>query len=316
MEIATSRTVVRTLGTIGWEANTMKTLQLPRNFAYDHILLRLTADISIITAAATAFVEGAFKLIKRIEIVANGSITVKSLDAASLAKLNQYLTGVANAQSAVPTAIGDNQSHNAALKIDFAIDRSVSSFDTLLNSMEYSTLDIRITWGDKDSMYSTSTNVTINSASLELTSKECKFERGGSMNKVSTHEIDITATSDALQYRFPVGNKYRGVLVKAEVDGNPSNDVITEIEFKSGTDVFVKASYDSLRDYNKMAYEQESVPDGYVFIDFAEDGLILTQSIDTQGMSDFTGSFKVIKGAGVHTLTLIPIEIIPLQRVA
>jgi hypothetical protein len=305
------RNLVRRIGSIAYSANEVRSLDLPRSYAYSEIFLRLVADITIITADATAFLEGAFKLIKRIEIVADGTMTIKSIEGTALAQLNHILSGVANSQSAVPESVAANVAMNSFLTVDFAMPRAVSPIDTLLNSFSFGTLELKITFGDESDMYSAlSANVTINSASVEVHSRESLINKGGMINKVFTIEREVTATSAELQISLPYGNQFRGYLIRSEVDGDPVDTVINEVSIKNGTDVFRKMKFSTLQDMNKVDYELESAPTGYGFIDFSPDGY-LTEALDTKGMTDLLMSFDVTKVAGTNKILIVPIELIP-----
>ncbi|MBI5970573.1 MAG: hypothetical protein HY884_05410 [Deltaproteobacteria bacterium] len=304
------RNTARRVGTIVYKQNEAVSFELPRNFPIRGILLRMAADITIITAAATAYAQGAVKLIKRIEIIANGRDTLKSIDGPGLAELNRQMNGTVNPLGAVPTAVGANQLMAALLKIDFEMPRSVSPSDANLNSYLFSTLELKITFGAPSDMYSAnSANVTINSAPITVTLLESEGNAGSIVHKVGSTEKEVTATSTDFQIALPVGNKFRGFLIRAEVDGNPNDSVINKIELRSGTTVFHKWDFTSLKDCNKIDYELESSPTGYVFIDFCPDGF-MGEALATAGFSDLTLSFDVTKQTGINKITVYPVELI------
>jgi len=264
-----------------------------------------------VTAAATAYNEGENKLIKRIEIVANGRDTIKSIDGPALNRLNQILMGSANEASAVPTAVGSSQAMNSTVVLDFAMPRAIKPIDTLLNAFKFSTLELRITWGSEKDVYSAnSANVTIDSASISVHSIESIGNQGGMINKAFTAEKEVTATSSEFQFALPVGNMYRGMLIHSEVDGNPNNSVINSLELRSGTDVHRKWDWPALQDHNKIEYALESMPSGYAFVDFAPDGY-LSEALATAQMSNLDFIFNVTKQTGTNKIRVYPVELIP-----
>lgn len=305
----------RKLGSIAWAENEVKSFDLPRNYAYQKILLRLTGDISIVTAAATAYTEAAWKLIKRLEIVGNGKDVIWYIDGPALARYGHLFRGVVSA-SAVPTAVAANQAMNSFMVLDFAMLRSIKPIDTLLNAFQYSTLELRITWGAKSDMYSANAaNVTINSGTLKLQSLESIGNAGGMIAKVFTIEKEVTATSTDFQLTIPVRNAYRGFLIRAEVDGNPNDSVINSLEIKSGADTFVQTDWNVLRDDNKLDMDLETMPTGYAFIDFCPDGY-LSEALATQGMANLDIYFNVTKQTGTNKITVYPVELMVPSKAA
>jgi len=305
-----ARNLKRRLGAITYAKNEVKSFDLPRNYAYSRLYMRLVLDISIVTAAATAYVQGAFKLIKRLEVVANGKDTIWSIDGTALSELTHILSGVSNAASAVPTGTGANQAMNSFVYIPFAMLRAVKPIDTLLNAFKYETLELRVTWGSETDMYSANAaNVTVNSGNLTLHSFESIGNQGGMINKMFSIEKEVSSSTSEFQMPLPSGNKYRGFLVRAEVDGDPNNSIINSIELKNGTDVFRKVDWLSLRDINKTDYELESVTTGYAFLDFTPDGY-LTESLDSHGMSDLSFYFDVTKQTGINKIAIFPVELL------
>lgn len=137
----------RRLGTISYEKNGIKSFDLPRNYAYRKILLKLNATVSIVTAATTSYTEAAWKLIRKIEVIAGGKDAIVTIDGPALARMAHFFNGVVPVSSTVPTAVGASQSFEAFLPIDFESIRSVKPIDTLLNAfmLKNSTLELKIT---------------------------------------------------------------------------------------------------------------------------------------------------------------------------
>lgn len=299
----------RRLGSLAFIANDMKTLDLPRNYAYDHLKLRLTADITIITAATTAFADGPWKLIKRLEVVANGKDVIMYIDGPALARYAQLMMGVTSA-SAVPTAVAANQAMNSYLKLPFAMFRSVKPIDTLLNAFQHTTLELRVTWGAASDVYKTnSANATINTATLKVTARESIGNQGGMTAKLFTIEKEVTTTSREFTINIPTRNAYRGFLIRAEVDGDVNESVINSLEIKSGADVFHSEDWLTLRDSNKIELDIETMPTGYAFVDFCPDGY-LSEAINAAALQSLDIVMDVTKQAGVNKITIVPVELV------
>lgn len=306
-------TLVRKLGTIDWTENKLKSLEngMPRNYEYYRLWLRLSADITIVTGATTAYIEAFWKLLKRVEIIANGNTVIKSLDGAALGRLAQFLHEKLPNYSAVPTGVAANQTFNASLPIDFAMPRSVKPVDTLLNAPLFSSLDLNILWGSKSDLYSADgANATINSANIEVESLEETSAEvfGGMVHKVHTLEKEVTASTTKFEIPLTGVTRYRGFLIYADDDGDPSDSIINSIQLKDGANIFRDTDWKNLQDANYSDHKLSAVPTGWAFLDMCPDGM-LTQALDSRGMNDLKLIFDVTKQAGTNKIRVYPVEL-------
>lgn len=306
-------TLTRKLGVIDFVSNKLKSLEngLPRNYEYYRLMLRLTADITIAAGGATAYTEAFWKLLKRVEVVANGNIVIKSFDGPAIGRLAQFFHEKLPNYSAVPTAEGANQTFAALLPIDFAMPRSIKPVDTLLNGPLFSSLDLNILWGSETDMYSANADkATINSAEVEVESLEEVSAQvfGGLVHKVHTLEKEVTASTSKFEIPLNGVTKYRGFLIHSEVDGNPNNSVINSIQLKDGGNIMRDNDWANLQDANYSDHKLAAVPTGYAFIDMCPDGM-LTQSLDSAGMNDLKLLFDVSKQGGTNKIRVYPIEL-------
>lgn len=306
-------TLVRKLGTIDYVANKLKSLEngLPRNYEYYRLWLRLSVDITIITAVTTAYTEAFWKLLKRVEVIANGNVVIKSIDGPALGRMAQFLGESLPNYSAVPTAVAANQTFTAMLPIDFAMPRAVKPVDTLLNSPLFSSLDLNVLWGSTSDLYSAAAaNATINSASLKIHSLEEVSAQvyGGLIHKVHTLEKEVTASTTEFTIPLNGVTRYRGFLINADVDGNPNGSVINSIQLKDGQNIMRQIDFADLQDMNKDDFKLSSIPTGWAFIDLCPDGM-MTQALDSAGMNDLKLLFSVTKQAGTNKIRVYPVEL-------
>lgn len=310
----------RRLGSIDYSANGVKSMDLPRATLYQYLGLRLSGLVTIITANATAWADAPFSLIRRIEVVADGKDTIKSIDGETLALFMRIFGGTAMSASAMPTVVGASQAFNAYLTLPFEMPRAVRPIDTLLNSKRLSTLELRITWGDVTSAYSANSgNATFASVALDVELFESfGIESDFAVFKQLLISKDVTSVTADMQVLLPVGNLYRGFLIRAvnygaspaNVDpGTGSNAIINNIQLKSGTEVYVNRKGLSLQDDNKRQYGQESWPAGCYVLDFSPDGL-LTESLDARPLSSLEMVFDVSNPATSNKIKVYPLEVI------
>ncbi len=311
----------RRIGSVDFGLNAVKTLDLPRALLNHYLSLRLTGQVDIATAVATAWGDAPWSLIRRVEVVADGKDTIKSIPGEFLRRFNRVFYGTDPSASAMPTAIAPNQAFNAHIILPFEMPRSVRPIDTLLDTGRLATLQLAITWGDGNSVYSTTpANITLHDTSLEVSALEAFgiTSRFAIFKQLSLTK-DLTAATTEFQIILPVGNLYRALIVDArnygaapaDVDpGTGSNAIINNLQLKSGTEVFYNKRANETQDDNKRLYGVENWPAGLHIIEFAQDGL-LTEALDARGLSSLEMILDVANPATLNKVKVYPMEMIP-----
>lgn len=323
--------------TVDYNANGRATETLARGMVYRELYLRLTGQPTVTAVnntAANTLRGDEWAVIDRIELIANGSDVIKSIDGNALWWLNLFLYGV---PPRVTPTIGDgataNPSFDTTLILPLWMPRAIRPLDTALDSRELSSLELAVTWGDHTSINASATAFTTDPA-LEIYS----LESFGVTGPFSTWRIfpiasTISATSTRHQITLPVGKMYRGFLINT-VDGVlDQSDILNNLRVISGTTVFLDlhAQDDILqqipmlrsgiqRGYSGAAYDDyrqgnNNDVDGWYWVDLVTDGF-LTEAIDTLGFSEFLIEADVTVGAGTTVMTVYPMEIAPVRGVA
>jgi len=312
----------RLINTIPFANNSRQSMDLPRDLLYHHLGIRLKGEVDIVTAVTTAWADAPWSLIRRIEIVADGKDTIKSIEGEFLRNFNRIFYGTDPAASAMPTAVAANQPFNAFMHLPFEMPRSVRPIDTLLDSRRLSTFQMVVTWGDSNSVYSANpANATITPAdtTLEVSAMQ-SFGLDGpfAAHKQLNISKDVTQVDPNFQIILPVGNLFRAFLVTARnygvapanvEPGTGSNVVIQKLTLRSGTEVFFNKNSFETQDDNKRLYGIENWPAGWYVIEFAPDGL-LTESLNTSGFSSLDLLLDVLNPATTNRIKVYPIEVI------
>jgi len=314
----------RYLGSITYAANATRTLEIPRNYALVALDLELVVSLTRTLATAGDCKDCApAQLVRNITIKANGSDTIKSIDMETLHRHNELTYGVrphidaevlkgflAQAQAVCPRIMA---------RIPFAMPRAIKEVDTLLDTAALSSLDLIVTFGTgadiMNALYNVDGAVTIVEARLDVTAIEYLGVPAGSKFMLYNQwvkESQVTAATTRHQIKLPVGNIYRGLLIKTISDDNQVNTILpyslaamNEIVLKSGTEHYVDQIAGILQSENRLE-QQIQVPDtlaglvavvatnhrltehnllGYYYIDFCRDGR-LSEALDTRMMSD------------------------------
>lgn len=303
---------------------------------YREIMVRLQGQITataVNNSKANTQKGDEWGVIKKIELIANGTDVLKSIDGNALWWLNYFLYGKA---PRVTPALGDgatvNPSFDSLLILPLWIPRSVKPIDTALDSRELSSLEIAVTWGTFTDINSAATAFTT-APTLELYSLE-SFNVSGPFStwRVFPIEREIVANNSRFQIQLPVGKMYRGFLINTEDGGADQNDIMTRFKLISGTTVFadlnagggvleqwydlrngLQRPFDSVGDaYMDLRRGNNNDLDGWYFYDHVTDGF-MPEAIDTLGFSEFFIELDVTVGAGTTKVVVFPMEIVPIR---
>lgn len=310
----------RRVGVTEWKESAPDSVDMPRKNLYRAIILNLEGlcDITDITTPPVLYTGGlgsALKLIKRVELVANGRDTIKSISGDAIGMKNMFLFG----SKPVLTEIGLTVAEwpfGGIIKLPLAMPRSIREIDTLLNSGILSTLELRITYGATADMMSTeATAYTITQADVEVHLDET-IRLDGKDEPYSAYkelyiEKDVAAASAEFQILLPVGNRYRGFLIEAESDGEMVNSIINKVTIKSGTDVFRSKAFDVIQGQNAIDYDLEDQTFvGYGYVDFCPEGR-LVDALNASGLSSLEMILDVAHPGTTDKVRIYPCEIVP-----
>jgi len=343
----------RNLPDIGYvSAGAVSTLDLPRDNVMKQIGLMLKLDQATATtpASGTEPDQGILAAIRRLEIVADGALTLWSLDPASLYALNCLWNGsVAQRDDLAPPGGSSSSTLQAYLQIPFALPFSEKPNVTLLNAQALSSLQLRITWGGVSDLYQTVANTTISTTTLvsveshEIVglSPKSRF----SAFKVSQITKDVTAASSNMEIDLPRGNILRALLIKARITTNSVEDqvdtILNEIRLESselGRGPFVHRKIRCtdtngtardgyhVRNSARLLYglndqfavetgQQDFDLTGFYPVEFMEDQR-LTSPIRTQPFTSLKQILDVSAPSGSPQLITTVMEIIPAARPA
>lgn len=309
-----ARNFLRRLGAVTFAANEVRTLDtpMPRNNIYRR--LHIFLDGTLTTAVAlTPTLDFPFNIIRRLEIVANGSDTIKSIDGPALAMGFQHQDYGTLPDRLLPAAVGAGQPWNGHLVVDFAMPKSIRPIDTLLDARKLSALELRITWGAVANM-----DTAGNSSALVLNCNVYSEEAiavGGDQNfstyKQLFQERNLPTTTQEFQMLLPVGNVYRGFLLRTSSDVNldvPANGIINNVTLRSGQEVYFNWRDEIIQGWNKSLNSLEALRAGYYYIDLTTDGH-MTEALNTRGFSSLELILDVV-GAANNNIRVYPQEIV------
>jgi hypothetical protein len=309
----------RRVGKVEWKESAAVSLDMPRKNLYRSIILNLEGTLTITTAGSPVLYTGglgsALKAIARVELIANGRDTIKSISGDAIGMKNMFLMGT---KPVLTETLITAAAHpfGGIIKLPLAMPRSIREIDTLLNSGILSTLELRVTYGAVDCMFSTApTTYAMTKADVEVHIDEA-IRLDGKDEPYSAYkelyiEKTVAAASAEFQILLPVGNRYRGFLIETESDGEMANTIVNTVQIKSGTDVFFKKQMDVIQGQNAIDYDLEAQTFvGYGYVDFCPEGR-LVDALNASGLSSLEMILDVSAPGTIDKVRIYPCEIVP-----
>lgn len=264
---------------VPYTPNGSVTVDLPRGYDYESMLVRLAGSIVVSTAYAGILAEAPTQLIKRIEIIADGKNTIASLPFNFLVNGNFQRTrsGVMTAPTAATAA---TYAVAAEGVLDFATVDGLRPKDSNFRTAGLSLLQMRFTFGNPGDVFygagaATASNINIDVVLAEMVEyadpKSGKVTTPIALLKRAYQDITVASANANQQIILPVGNLMRGVVIRTEQDGVPLESILNNVQLASGVDVRLNVPAADLKAINKLDYGQ-AIPTGFYVADLMSGG--------------------------------------------
>lgn len=248
------------------------TVDLPRGYDIESVYLVLYGSIVLTTAGTAVRAESPSGLVQRAEIIADGKNTIASVRFDALQQFNGMRRG--QGQRTPPGNTVATHPIRASMVIDQSIVDGVRPKDSALRTSGMSLLQLRLTFGALTDLYTgapvgTLSNVFVDvvmSELVEIADESGEVTTPLYLLKRSYQDITIAGANSNLEIPLPVGNVFRGTLLRSSSSAEPSDSVINNVVLRSGVDVRINATYQNLKTLNTMDYGF-APPTGYVFAD-------------------------------------------------
>lgn len=325
-------------GSIPFSDNGVATLDIPRGFLMRNLLCRLSGTLTVGGANYTTIAaEAPYTLIQRVEVIADGRDTIKSLTGAQLFALTAAYFGGLPPFTPPGVAVGA-QPFSAFFVIPFASPLARSPIDTLFDTRRYEQVQLRVTFGvgngaagvdtDFGDAAGATTSAVANCAIDVVVDQTAEPSKElFSIYRQSFIEQILTASTTDFDFNIPVGNTIRSLMIRSTVGDRltaaglvPTNAIVQDISLIADSAHFPynRVLGNLVRDWNAADYRVVSpagttnaMPVGYHLIDFAEDGM-LTAAIQSADIASLRLRLNVAFQAAVGTnrLQVIVNEII------
>ncbi len=311
--------ILRKVATVPVTAGGFITVDLPRDYDYESIFVRINGGLQVTALATSVRAEAPCQIIPRMEVIADGKNNLYSAPFwfASLGNVHRT-QGEQGGRAVTPpsgVAIATYQVEAIGV-IDFMTQEAVRPKDSNFRSAGLSLFQMRMTFGQAGDCFVGGTVVFNNmyvdiyvQQMVELPDATGAITTPVALKKVSYQELALLSSNANQDVRLPAGNNIKEVLVRTDgstTAGEPSVAVLNNITLGAGVDVRLNLSGAQLRAKNNADYGQ--MPAGYYVADLCAKGIApinLTDLWDVTGAAEPKITLDVTGGANVKMQAIV-----------
>jgi hypothetical protein len=257
---------------VNFNANGNETIDLPIGFDIESLHLYLKGTINVTAAYATCLTEGLAKLVRRVELLANGEV-VATVPGTFLFHSNfERKAGVIKQNPGVGIAV---QACRIAGFLDLAHVGGLRPKDSNLRTLGFRQLQLRVYWGALTDMY-TGAGAAVPSLTLTASTYEENTVGGvgGSQapeaRRLYKYVLDkpYAAANGNERILLDPNILYRGIMLRCEDAGELSTAVLNNVKIQYGTENPIDLPASVIQDANTQDLDFV-LPAGYYFVDFS-----------------------------------------------
>ena len=283
----------RQLDRLDYSSGGVSRIDIPREHWQKEFLLQFLGQCDSGSAVSRSSYNP-FEIISRIELIANGSQTIKSISGKSVYLQNILEHSVPPARTQSPSSTSQtNQAFGGALHL--YLDKDKDYIESLLPSQVLTSLQLVITWGAPTDIDSgTGFNIDNLYCYPMITEEKNTGQPTDGIGVLKEIEyVKNLLSSGWVEMDMPLGNVFNSFTLLTRDNSAPSNTIIDEFELvKDGIEVIRKVRFDQSRaeDLKEYALESTNQPTGFTIVDLDKGG---SAPINTKGMSSLKLRFHV-----------------------
>ena len=311
--------ILRQVATVPVTGGGFATIDLPRDYDYESIFVRVVGGLQVTALATSVRAEAPTQVIQRMEVIADGKNNIFSapfwftcLGNNARALIEQGARAV-TAPSGVAVATYQVEANGV---IDFMSADAVRPKDSNLRSAGMSLFQLRMTFGQPGDAFVGGT-VVYNNMFVEIYIQQLVEmpDAAGNMTnpialkKVSYQEIALASSNANQEIRLPAGNQIKSVCIRTDgstTAGEPSTTVLNNIMLSAGVDVRFNLKAGQVRAKNNADFGQFTA--GYYVADLTHKGMSpinLTDLWDVSGAAEPKLILDVVGGANVKAQAVV-----------
>lgn len=291
--------VLRKVASVPVTAGGFATLDLPRDYDYESIMLRINGGLQVTALATSVRAEAPCQVVARAEVIADGKNNVFSAPFWFACLANYSRSSIEyNARAVTPpsgVAVATYQVE-AIGSVDLMTCDSVRPKDSNFRSSGLSLFQLRMTFGNPGDAFVGGT-VAYSSMFVDVFVQQLvevpDAQTGAvsmpvALKKVSYQEVGLTSSNANQEIRLPAGNMIRSVVVRTEgsvTAGEPSTAILNNAQLAAGIDVRLNLSGANIRAKNNM--DIGAITAGYYVLDMTSKG---SAAINLTDLWDVTGA--------------------------
>lgn len=319
--------ILRKVATVPVTAGGFATLDLPRDYDYETIFVRINGGLQVTALATSVRAEAPVQIIQRIEVIADGKNNLYSAPFWFATLANYERLSISQGARAVTPPSGvavATYQVEANGTIDFMSQGSVRPKDSNFRSAGLSLFQLRMTFGQPGDCFVGGTVVFNNmfvdvyvQQMVEIPDATGAITSPIALKKISYQEIALLSSNANQDIRLPAGNNIKSVVMRTDgstTAGEPSVAVLNNVILGAGVDVRLNLSAAQLRSKNNQDYGL--ITAGYYIADLTTKGdapVNLTDLWDVTGAAEPKLTLDVTGGANVKMQAVVTEYILAAQ---
>ena len=290
--------VLRKVASVPFVAGSFATLDLPRDYDYESIFLRVNGSITVSSPFTAVRNEAPVQLVQRVEVVADGKNNIFSAPFWFASNANygrDLLQSGARVLTAPSASTNGTYSVEGIGVVDLMTQDSVRPKDSNFRSSGLSLFQLRLSFGQYGDVFTGSGTATgtlyvdvFVQQLVEIADANGAVTTPIALKKVSFQEVALLSSNANQEIRLPAGNFIRSVTMRTDgivTAGEPSTAVLNNVTLSAGVDVRMNLGAANLRAKNNADYGYINA--GYYVADITSKGMA---AINLTDLWDVTGA--------------------------
>jgi hypothetical protein len=313
--------VLRKIATVPVVASNFATVDLPRDYDYETIFLRIGGAIQVTTAATAVRAEAPCQSVPRVTVIADGknNIFAAPFWFPCLAKYDRPLPESGARATTPPSAAGiATYQVEAIAAIDLMTVDGERTKDSNFRSSKLSLFQLQLQFGNAIDNFVPGAGVALFTTLavdvfvqqlVEAPADDGSYTNPLALKKVSYQELALGASNANQEVRLPAGNLIKSVVLRGEgivTAGEPGIGIFNNIQLAAGIDVRYNLSGPNARAKNNADTGQLTA--GYYVADMTQKGhgpISLTELWDVTGAAEPKAVLDVVGGANVKMQAVV-----------
>lgn len=313
--------VLRKIATVPVVAAGFATVDLPRDYDYETIFLRIAGNLNVTTAATSVRAEAPCQVVPRVTVIADGKNNIFSgpFWFTSLARYDRKLTQSGARATTPPTAAGiASYAVEAIGAVDLMTVDGARPKDSNFRSSGLSLFQLQLQFGNAiDSFVPGAGVVAFVNMNVDVFVQQMvegpeadgTFTTPIALKKVSYQELAVPASNANQEIRLPAGNLIKSVFLRGEgivTAGEPGIGIFTGIQLAAGIDVRFNLQGLNVRAKNNA--DHGLLLAGYYVADMTVKGdaaINLTDLWDVTGAAEPKVILDIVGGANVKIQAVV-----------